>query len=452
MYDKEKLAELDRKYLMHPVMHPRHYDEIHSPRIIVEADGVILKDADGREVIDGFSGLWCVAIGHNNPKVVEAVNEQMKKLCFFSSFHGMSTPPSINLAEKLVGMLDPSYNLNRVWFTCGGSESNESNIKVARLYWALKGREEKQKIISRRHSYHGMGLATTAATGIAPFHEHMGPLPSGFIKVAAPYCYQCEFDKTYPGCNLECVQHVEKTIEKEGPETVAAFIAEPVIGAGGVVPPPPEYYPRLREICDKYEILLILDEVITGFGRTGKMFGHNHWGGIRPDMISMAKCISSGYIPLGAAVVRGDIYDTVGDMQDISTPLMHGFTYMNHPVSCAAGIANIEVIEEEKLVEKAAVNGEYMIESLMELKRHECVGDIRGMGMMAAVEMAPEFLMDGNTPAVRKIVDHCWENGLYIRSSTKATVSLAPPLIMERSTIDRMVETLHEAIRKIEIR
>jgi adenosylmethionine-8-amino-7-oxononanoate aminotransferase len=422
--------------------------------VIVQGDGVMIRDLDGKEYIDGFSGLWCVAVGHNHPKIIKAVNKQMKKLSYFTSFHGMSNPPAIELAAKVVSLFDPAYNLTRVWFTCGGSETNETNIKMARFYWALRGKAGKFKVLSRRYSYHGMGLATTAATGIYPFHFNLDPLPEGFVKTAAPYCYQCEFECTYPGCKFECLQDIENTIREEGTETIAAFIAEPIIGSGGVIPPPPEYLPRLRQICDEHEILLILDDVITGFGRTGAMFAHQHWGGIRPDLLSLAKGLSSGHIPLGAAVMRGEIYDTIGEMQDERLPIMHGFTYMNHPVGCAAGLANIQVIEEEGLVQKASENGAYLLERLNELRRHRSVGDVRGMGMLAAIELVADKetkipIMPENA-APQLLVELCWQKGVYIRSSTMETVCVAPALIMDRPTIDRIVDTIDQSIPEME--
>jgi len=456
MTEKELLVQWDKKHLIHPVTHPRHFELHHPPRIIMEGKGTMIKDINGREMVDGFAGLWCVAVGHSHPKIIEAVHNQMKKLPYFTSFHGMSTPPSIELAAKLVSMLDPSYNLTRAWFTCGGSETNETNFKLARIYWQIQGKSGKYKVISRRFSYHGMGLATTAATGIFPFHWNIDPLPEGFINVAAPYCYQCEFDETYPGCNFECIEDIEETIEDEGADTIAAFIAEPVIGSGGVIPPPPEYFPRLREICDKHDILLILDEVITAFGRTGKMFGHEHWGGIRPDMLSMAKGISSGHIPLGAAVMRGDIYDTIGECLDERMPLMHGFTYMNHPVACAAGLANIKVIEEEGLVQRADENGKYLLEGLETLRKYDSVGDVRGIGLLTTIELVADkgkkTPIQPENSAPELVVDLCWEKGVYVRSSTMETVAIAPALIIDRPTIDKIVDAIDKSVTEMEKR
>lgn len=455
MTEKELLVQWDKKYLIHPVTHPRHFEH-HPPRIIVEGKGTMIKDINGREIVDGFAGLWCVAVGHSHPKIIKAVHNQMKKLPYFTSFHGMSTPPSIELAAKLVSMLNPSYNLTRAWFTCGGSETNETNIKLARIYWHIQGKSQKSKVISRRFGYHGMTLATTAATGIFPFHWNIDPLPEGFIYVAAPYCYQCEFDKTYPGCDFECIKDIEETIENEGADTIAAFIAEPIIGSGGVIPPPYEYFPKLRDICDKHDILLILDEVITGFGCTGKMFAHEHWGGIRPDMLSMAKGISSGHIPLGAAVMRGDIYDTIGELQDKRMPLMHGFTYMNHPVACAAGLANIKVIEEEGLVQRAAENGKYLLEGLETLRKYDSVGDVRGIGLLATIELVADkgkkTPIQPENSAPELVVDLCWEKGVYVRSSTMETVAIAPALIIDRPTIDKIVDAIDKSIPEMEKR
>jgi len=455
MASRDRLVDLARAHLIHPLTHPRDFDK-HPPRVVVEGQGTTIRDLDGKTYIDGFSGLWCLAVGNSHPRIIEAVCEQMKKLSYFTSFHGVSSPPAIELAAKLTSLFDPSYNLTRAWFTCGGSETNETNIKLARLYWALQGQGEKHKVISRRYSYHGMGLATTAATGIFPFHFNIDPLPAGFVNVAAPYCYQCEFDQTYPGCGFPCIQDLEDTIRAEGPETVAAFIAEPVIGSGGVIPPPPEYFPLIRRICDRHDILLILDEVITGFGRTGKMFGHEHWGGVRPDMLSLAKGLSSGHIPLGASVIRGEIYDTIAQMQDERLPLMHGFTYMNHPVGCAAGLANIRVIEEEGLVERAAENGAYLLEGLSTLRKYDSVGDVRGLGMLAAIELVADRetkmpIMPENT-APGLLVELCWEQGLFVRSSTMETVCIAPALNMDRATIDRIIETLDRCIPEMERR
>ncbi len=449
----KNLAELDRKFLIHPLTHPKDLEK-HPPRIIVKGKGMMMWDLEGKEYLDGFAGLWCMAVGHNHPKIIEAVHKQMKKLSYFTSFHGHSSPPSIELAAKLATMFNPAYNLTRTWFTCGGSETNETQFKMARLYWQLQGKTDKNKILSRRFSYHGMGLATTAATGIFPFHWNIDPLPAGFITVGAPYCYQCEWDKEYPGCDFECITDLEETIKNEGAETIAAFVAEPVIGSGGVIPPPKEYFPRVREICDKNNILLILDEVITGFGRTGKMFAHEHWGGIRPDMLSLAKGISSGHIPLGAAVMNAKIYDTIGEYQDERMPIMHGFTYMNHPVACAAGLANIEVIEQEGLVKRSEENGKYLLEGLRTLRKYKSVGDVRGLGLLAALELVGDrekrtpILPENSAPDC--LVDECWKRGLYIRSSTMETVAVAPALIIDKKTIDRIIDILDDAIPAME--
>lgn len=450
--NREQLIENDKKHLIHPLTHPKHFDR-HPPRIIVEGRGIRIKDVEGNELIDGFAGLWCMAVGHRHPKVIAAVTEQINRLAYFTSFHGVGSPPAIELAAKLVSLFDPSYNLTRVWFTSGGSETNETNIKMARLYFALQGKNGKYKIISRRFSYHGMGLATTAATGIFPFHWNLDPLPEGFVQCAAPYCYQCEFEKTYPDCDLECFRDLEQTVAEEGAETIAAIIAEPVIGSGGVIPPPPEYFPRVRELCDRHDILLILDEVITGFGRTGKMFAHQHWQ-VRPDMLSLAKGISSGYIPLGAAVINGKIYEAIGELQDERLPLMHGFTYMNHPVACAAGLANIQVIEEEGLVKKAEENGKYLLDRLAGLAKYDSVGDVRGLGLLAAIELVADKKkktpIQPENSAPDLLADLCWQKGVYLRTSTMETVCIAPALIIEREDIDRIVKAIDQSLPEME--
>ncbi|OGP58019.1 MAG: hypothetical protein A2V67_11130 [Deltaproteobacteria bacterium RBG_13_61_14] len=449
--DKETLLKQDLRHLIHPMTHLREH-AAHGPKIVVSGQGAVLRDLDGREILDGFSGLWCVVVGHGRQEIIQAVKKQMETIAYATSFFGLGNVPSVELAARLAGMFPPEYGLNRVLFCCGGSEANETNFKFARLYFALQGRQEKNKIISRNWSYHGLSYGALAATGIVPFHWNYDPIPEGFEKVVAPYCYQCDLELEYPACQVACAKAVEELIEELGPETVAAVVAEPVIGSGGIIPPPKEYFPRLREICDRHQVLLILDEVITGFGRTGKMFAFQHWG-VRPDMLTLAKGITSGYIPLGAAVVSDRIYDTIAENLPEQLPLMHGFTYMNHPVGCAAAMANLDIIEKENLPEKAAEKGRYLLDKLEKLRKFDSVGDVRGLGLMAAVE----FVKDKKTKAPFEpphgapttVCELAWKRGVYMRP-TMEVVGLAPPLSVTQKQLDQMVKVLEEAIPLME--
>lgn len=446
------LAARDAAHLIHPVTPPREMTT-HGPRIVVEGDGAFVVDDRGRTLIDGFAGLWCVAVGHRRREIIDAVQRQMEKLEYFTTFHGQSTPPAIELAEKLASMFPPEFGLNHVMFASGGSEANETNFKLVRLYWSLRGQERRKTIVARHHGYHGLTLATMAATGIMPMHWNFGPEPAGFTHIPAPYCYRCELGLTYPDCKLACARSLEEKIESEGGDTIAAVIAEPVIGAGGIIPPPPDYFPLLREICDRHGILLILDEVVTGFGRTGTMFGFEQWG-VRPDIVTLAKGITSGYLPLGASMVSDHVWSTIAEGLPGPMPFNHGFTYSGHPTCCAAALANIAIIEREDLPGNAARMGEYLMGRLRELERFASVGEVRGMGLMIGIELvADKATKRGFTmphTACARVEHEAWERGLYCRALGIEVVGIAPPLDLDRATADRIVEILAASIEAME--
>ena len=317
-----QLLDIDRRYLVHPLHHP---DEHKTPLFVVSAHGAMLRDADGREVIDGLSGLWNVNIGHGRGELADAAAEQMRKVAFASAYVGATNEPAIRLGEKIV---KHAYaNSSGVYFTTAGAESNEAAFKTARYYWKVKDKPNKIKIISRIHAYHGVTMAAMSATGMSAYHKMFGPLVPGFIQVAAPYAYRWQGNEE-PG--IGAAEAVEKAILAEGPDTVAAVIAEPVMGAGGVIVPPESYFPKLREICDQYDVLLIADEVITGFCRTGRWFALGHWG-VEPDIVSFAKGVTSGYLPLGGNILSSRVHQAI-----LSAPMdrryMHAATYSGHPV------------------------------------------------------------------------------------------------------------------------
>lgn len=453
MTEMTDLARRDAAHLIHPVTDPREMRD-HGPRIVVSGDGCWITDDRGRRIIDGFAGLWCVNVGHGRREIIEAVRRQMETLEYFTTFHGQSHPVAVELAERLCAMFPPAWGLNHVMFASGGSEANETNVKLVRLYRALRGEGRRTTIVARHHGYHGLTIATMTATGIMPMRWNFGPEAPGFTHIAAPYCYRCELDLTYPDCRLACAEELAACVEREGPDTVAAVIVEPVIGAGGIIPPPPGYLPRIRELCDRYGILLILDEVVTGFGRTGRMFGFEHEG-VRPDVLTLAKGITSGYLPLGASVVSDEIHDTIASRLPDRMPLSHGFTYMGHPACCAAALANLDLIEAEDLPANAAAVGAYLQERLVaEIGGLDSVGEIRGAGLMVGIELVAdrETRRGFSRPhtACERVEHEAWERGLYVRAMGTEVVGIAPPLVLDRDLADRIVEILGEAIRAME--
>ncbi len=452
MRSKKELQEMDAKYLFHPVVQLQEHEQ-KGARIIVEAKGERVKDIDGKEYIDAFSSLWNVVIGHGHKEVADAMTEQLSKLEYYSPFFGFSSPPAIELAAKVVGLMPKDWNMGHVMFTCGGSETNDTNIKMARMYWACKGKDSKKKIVSRNFAYHGVTFGSLTATGIEFFKTNFDPLPPGFLHIMAPYCYRCELGATYPDCGIGCAKQLEEAILREGPDTVAAFIAEPVMGTGGVIIPPKEYWPMVRQICDKYEVLILADEVITGFGRTGKMFGCMNWN-LRPDLVSVAKGITSGYFPTGGAITSNEIYETIRDNLPSFLPFLHGFTYNNHPVGCAAGLANLKYIEDNKLVENAAKVGAYLQDRLKGLYDHKSVGDIRGIGLMAAVELVKDKATKepiGELPmeSTHRVEEMMWDKGIYARAMME-NVAVAPPLTVTKASVDLIVDALEQSIEQME--
>src|SRR6266436_3461825 len=375
-----ELLETDRRFLVHPLHHP---DDHRQALVVVEGRGAMLHDAEGREYIDGLSGLWNVNVGHGRAELADAASAQMRRIAFASAYIGATNEPAVRLAEKIVG--HAYANTAAAYFTTAGAESNESAFKFARYFWKIKDKPEKTKIISRIHAYHGVTLAAMSATGMAAYHKMFGPLVPGFIQVSPPYAYRWAGNEE-PG--IGAADAVEKAILAEGPDTVAAVIAEPVMGAGGVIVPPPSYFPRLREICDRHDVLLIADEVITGFGRTGRWFALGHWG-IEPDLVSFAKGVTSGYLPLGGVIASKRVHDAL-----LAAPMdrrfMHAATYSGHPVCCAVGLRNVEIIENEGLVERAAVMGKRLLAGLEGLRDLPVVGEVRGLGMMAGIELVTD--------------------------------------------------------------
>jgi putrescine---pyruvate transaminase len=435
----------DLAYILHPATPLKSHSE-EGPKILVEGHGIYVKDLEGRQFIDGLAGLWNVNIGHGRTEIGAAMREQSDKLAFAPSFFGFSNLPAIALAKKLIDMTPP--RLTRVFYTSGGSESNESAFKIARYYFKLNGQPDRVKIISRHQAYHGMSMGALSATGITSHRDMAGPLVPGFHFIPAPHCYRCELGLTYPTCELACARALEQKIQEEGPETVAAFIGEPIMGAGGAIVPPPEYWPMIEAICRKYGVLLILDEVMTGFGRTGKRFALEHWD-LQPDMLSLAKGISSGYVPLGASIITEEIYRDLLDKAPAGAPFPHGFTYNGHPVACVAALKNLDILDQEHLVEQAAEVGAYFQERLRTFADYPLVGDVRGMGLLAGVELVRDkpskepFEPIGTAGAL--VATKAFERGLICRAIAD-TVAFAPPLCITQSQVDDVLQIFAAAL------
>lgn len=439
-----QLIEADRRYLVHPLHHP---DDHRQPLVVVEGTGALLRDAEGREYIDGLSGLWNVNIGHGRAELADAASAQMRRIAFASAYIGATNEPAVRLAEKIV---QHAYsNSAAVYFTTAGAESNESAFKFARYYWKVKDQPQKSKIISRIHAYHGVTMAAMSATGMTAYHKMFGPLVPGFVQAPAPYAYRWTGNEE-PG--ISAAEAVEKLIVAERPDTVAAVIAEPVMGAGGVIVPPPSYFPRLREICDRHDVLLIADEVITGFGRTGRWFALGHWG-VEPDLVSFAKGVTSGYLPLGGVIASKRVHQAI-ESAPADRRFMHAATYSGHPVCCAVGLSNVEIIEREGLVERAAVMGRRLLAGLEGLRDLPMVGDVRGLGMMCGVEL----VADRNTKAPAlglgaRFTREALARGLLPRIRPGSadppigdTICLAPPLMTPPEMLDRIPQILREAL------
>lgn len=437
------LAE-DQRHLIHPLHHTAAHT---AARVWVRGEGAFLYDADGNRFIDGLSCLWNVSAGHGRRELRDAAAKQMDELAFSSTYAGGSNRPAIELAARLAEMTYP--RINNFFFTCGGGESTDSNIKLARFYWKVKGKPDKTKVISRIWGYHGATLAAMCTTGISTYWPAFEPRIPGFSHIPSPdpYHYPQPADGSSQG--VAAANELEKEILKQGADSVAMFIAEPVQGAGGVIVPQLDYFARIREICDQYEVLMVSDEVITGFGRTGKMFGLQHYG-VEPDLMQFAKSITSGALPLGGIGMRDDIAETITAAK---TPWMHAYTYSGHPVSCAVALAALDIIEKEDLPAQAARKGKRLLDKLhAALDSHAHVGNVRGQGMMAGVEVvedksakkwyAPEFALGA------KLTRALMARGLYTRVRSEV-ICLAPPLVTPDETIDEIVQIVRDAVDEV---
>ncbi|MEW6321610.1 MAG: aspartate aminotransferase family protein [Acidobacteriota bacterium] len=435
----------DRAHLIHPLHHPSAHA---TARLWVEGRGAVIVDADGREYIDGLAGLWNVAVGHGRAELADAARRQMATLAFHSAYAGSTNEPAIRLAEALSALTYPSTNT--FFFTSGGAEATESSIKTARFYWKAVGKPDKVKVIARRRAYHGVTLAAMSATGLPAFWPMFEPRTPGFLHIDAPDPYRFVSPDPAVSIGVAAANQLEEAILREGADTVAAFIAEPVQGAGGVIIPPDDYFPRVREICDRHGVLFIADEVITGFGRTGRWFGLERYG-VEPDIVQFAKAITSGYIPLGGIGVSDRIREAMESVPPAQR-WMHAFTYSGHPVSCAVALANIEIIRREGLVERAARAGERLLAGLRQLESLPGVGHVRALGLIGAVEVvadkATKALHPPEANLAARLTEALMAEGLCTRVAADC-ICLAPPLVVADAQIDRIVEIIGTVVPRI---
>ncbi len=433
----------DLEHVIHPLHHGALVQQAH---VWVRGEGACLYDADGNCFLDGASGLWNVVAGHGRQELVQAAADQMQQLGFCSGFAGNTNPRAIELAERLADLTYPS--IEKFFFTSGGAEATETSIKTARHYWKLRGRAEKTKTISLNWGYHGLTLAAMSATGIESYWPAFEPRVPGFIHIPSHYPYRYQAAEGEDPA-IAAANELEQAILREGAETVAMFLVEPVQGAGGIIVPPDGYFSRIREICDRYEVLLVADEIITGFGRTGRMFGLEHWG-IEPDIIQFAKAITSGYFPLGGIGINGEIASV---LEASESPFMHAFTYNGHPVGCAVALRNLDIIEQENFCEQAASKGDYLMDQLQAgLGDHPHVGDVRGKGLMCGVE----FVRDRSTGEEFSREEAVGQR-VHIETQKRGLVTrvrgdvfcLAPPVVTQLEQLDQIVNVLVDSVGEI---
>ena len=433
----EEWQELDRRHYLHPFT---DYKQLHAKgaRVITRAEGVYLYDSEGHRILDGMAGLWCVNLGYGRRELAEAAYRQMLELPYYNSFFQTAHPPAIELARQLVELTPPQFN--RVFFTGSGSEGNDTVVRLVRRYWDLLGQGERKVIISRENAYHGSTMAGASLGGMEFMHKQGGlPIPD-IVHIRQPYWYGEGGDLTPDDFGLVAARALEQKITELGPDRVAAFIAEPIQGAGGVIIPPDTYWPEIQRICDQYDVLLVADEVICGFGRTGEWFGSDYYG-IRPDLMTIAKGLSSGYLPIGGVMVGDRVADVLIEK---GGEFAHGYTYSGHPAACAVASENLRLLQSEGIVPRVRDDvGPYLAEKWRALGEHPLVGEARSVGLVGALELVrdkPGRLFFEKKGEVGNICrDHCFANDVIMRA-VRDTMICAPPLVITREQIDELAE------------
>ncbi|WP_300072457.1 aspartate aminotransferase family protein [uncultured Ruegeria sp.] len=455
MLHNDQLEQWDRDTFFHPSTHLADFARGDLPqRLITGGSGCHILDRDGTRLLDAFAGLYCVNVGYGRTEIAEAIADQAKELAYYHSYVGHGTEASVTLAKMVLDRA-PDH-MSKVYFGLSGSDANETNIKLIWYYNNILGRPEKKKIISRWRGYHGSGLMTGSLTGLELFHKKFDLPLAQVIHTEAPYYFRREdTDQSEGDFVAHCVAKLEELITREGADTIAAFIGEPVLGTGGIVPPPEGYWPAIQTVLDKHDILLIADEVVTGFGRLGTMFGSDHYG-MRPDLITIAKGLTSAYAPLSGSIVSGKIWAVLEQGTDENGPIGHGWTYSAHPVGAAAGVANLQVIDAIGLIQNAGSVGAYLNTAMRgALADHPNVGDVRGKGMLCAVE----FVQDKDTRRFFDAADKIGpkiagqlldQDNVIARAMPQGDIlGFAPPFCLSRNEADQVVAATARAVKAV---
>lgn len=450
----DQLATWDRENFFHPSTHlSQHARGESATRVITGASGVHIEDRDGNRMLDAFAGLYCVNAGYGRTEVADAIAEQAHQLAYYHSYVGHGTETSITLAKMIMDRA-PAH-MSKVYFGLSGSDANETNIKLVWYYNNILGRPQKKKIISRWRGYHGSGLMTGSLTGLSLFHDKFDLPMNPVIHTDAPYYYRRK-DRTQTEAEFtaQCANALEALIQAEGPDTIAAFIGEPVLGTGGIVPPPAGYWDAIQEVLNRHDILLIADEVVTGFGRLGTMFGSDHYG-LKPDLITIAKGLTSAYAPLSGSIVSDRMWKVLEQGTDENGPIGHGWTYSAHPICAAAGVANLKLIDDLNLVSNAAEVGGYLNASMKEaLGDHPNVGDIRGEGLLCAVEYVADKAdatpLDPAAKVGAAISAAMLERGVIARAMPQGDITgFSPPFCITRAEVDTVVAATADAVKTV---
>lgn len=435
----ESLLKLDRDHIIHPMANVGDDPSF----ILDEGYGIYVKDTNGKEYIDGASRLTCVNLGFRQIEIADAVKEQMDKLAYSDSFFFNSNTANIECSQKLAELTQEG--INHFFYTSGGSDSIDAAIRIARTYWRNNDKSGKYKVISLFNSYHGVNFGAVGTTTLRQglFSSYVYPTTSGHMHIPSYYCYRCAYGQKYPECDILCAKMLAYTIENEGAGSIAAFLAEPVHGTAGSVPPPPEYWPMVRKICSDYDVLLISDEVMTGFGRTGKMFATEHWD-VVPDMMTLAKGLTSAYLPMGAVATSDKVFN------GLKGAPVFGFTYSGHPVCSAAAVKAMEIYVRDKVVENSAEVGGYALECLnSEIADYPHVGEISGLGLMIGIEIVADKVTKESFPMdyMMKLGRKIREKGLLVRVGNR--IAFTPPLIIRKDEIDKAFSILFPLLSEI---
>ncbi|HJO96526.1 MAG: aminotransferase [Rhodospirillales bacterium] len=449
------LEEMDRQSIVHPNTDLKAYASgaLGDPQIMETGHGIHIVDSQGQDLIDAFAGLYCVNVGYGRTEIAEAIYEQAKKLAYFHTYRGTSNEPLIRLSDRILRMAPEG--MSKIYYGMSGSDANETQVKIVWYYNNVLGRPNKKKIIARRFAYHGLTILSGSMTGIPSFHQSFD-LPLGMVRhTTTPHYYRyADEGMSENDFAKKCASDLDALIEEEGPETVAAFIGEPVMGTGGIMPPPEGYWQEIQKVLDKHDVLLIADEVVCGFGRTGSNFGSQTYE-MKPDLMTIAKGLTSGYIPLSGSIVGERVWEVLCKGSEQFGIFTHGYTYSGHPIGAAAAMANLDIVEGEDLAGNAKRTGGYMLKRMNEVfADHPLVGEVRGVGLLAAIE----FVADKKTKQAfeaplrvsAKVADECLKNGMIVRAMPSGdALAYAPPLVITSDEVDRIVEITEKSLATV---